>query len=338
MTQEKNYINVAKGIGAILVIVGHAMNLPYEICCLIYGFHMPLFFMISGYLYNQKKWEKEGLWALIKRRFKSYVIPYFSLCFVCWIINMFLEYHDGYRGEAFTLSIKYHLFYIFYSVGLDNKMPQCSPLWYLLLAFLCSIAFYLLMKLPWAPLRIAIMIGGIAWNNWWKDHHFLEMPWHLNLVLVGAAFMYIGFLIQKWNLLEMKHFNLIWALLMVYVAYRIIMENGRIDLNMDLMQRPWFIYLGATLMVFPLLWFCKSYLNGCRILAFYGGTTTFVVMGFNKLLNILVKRSWAKLPFGTLENLPWWINSIAVIILCGLLSLCWSWLKKCATMKSVKSA
>lgn len=52
--QKKNYIDIAKGIGIILVILGHS-GVNSEIKDFIYGFHMPLFFVISGYLYNVDK-------------------------------------------------------------------------------------------------------------------------------------------------------------------------------------------------------------------------------------------------------------------------------------------
>lgn len=52
------WMDALKGFGMILVIVGH-MVVPDIVCKFIYSFHMPLFFAISGYLYNNqfdKKW------------------------------------------------------------------------------------------------------------------------------------------------------------------------------------------------------------------------------------------------------------------------------------------
>ena len=42
-------IDIAKGIGIILVVLGHA-NLNMVLTNIIYLFHMPLFIFISGYL------------------------------------------------------------------------------------------------------------------------------------------------------------------------------------------------------------------------------------------------------------------------------------------------
>lgn len=48
------WVDIAKGIGIVLVLIGHISqnkNLHY----FIYSFHMPLFFIISGYLYSEKE-------------------------------------------------------------------------------------------------------------------------------------------------------------------------------------------------------------------------------------------------------------------------------------------
>lgn len=58
----ENWLTIAKGYGIILVVLGHAISgaWAYEnnliwsnIYSLIALFHMPLFFIISGYLYQK---------------------------------------------------------------------------------------------------------------------------------------------------------------------------------------------------------------------------------------------------------------------------------------------
>ena len=47
-----HWVNSAKGIGVVLVIIGHLLyssNLPM-INKFIYAFHMPLFFILSGFV------------------------------------------------------------------------------------------------------------------------------------------------------------------------------------------------------------------------------------------------------------------------------------------------
>ena len=53
MNNQKEWINVLKGIGILSVVVGHIV--PGILSVIIYMFHMPLFFLISGYLFKAGK-------------------------------------------------------------------------------------------------------------------------------------------------------------------------------------------------------------------------------------------------------------------------------------------
>ena len=57
---DKNRINsldMAKGIGIILVVVGHSTFLEENVLTWISSFHMPLFFVLSGILIRKKNEE-----------------------------------------------------------------------------------------------------------------------------------------------------------------------------------------------------------------------------------------------------------------------------------------
>lgn len=58
MSQGKriDWIDTAKGIGIIAVIIGH-FHVPDLTMRLIYSWHMPLFFIISGILYTDKPFQ-----------------------------------------------------------------------------------------------------------------------------------------------------------------------------------------------------------------------------------------------------------------------------------------
>lgn len=75
--QRYVFIDVLKGIGAVAVVMGHCWlwAIPY-----VYDFHLALFFLIAGYLYNEKKYENNPFLDLghkIERMWPKYV---FYLC------------------------------------------------------------------------------------------------------------------------------------------------------------------------------------------------------------------------------------------------------------------
>lgn len=51
--RDENW-DVVKGLGILLVIMGHS-NLPATIYYGIYAFHMPLFFIVSGIFFSDRK-------------------------------------------------------------------------------------------------------------------------------------------------------------------------------------------------------------------------------------------------------------------------------------------
>ena len=66
------YFDIAKGIGIILVIIGHIEYVPAPIRFYIVTFHMPLFFIISGMLMNLT--DEAG------RDFKQLLLKKLKLC------------------------------------------------------------------------------------------------------------------------------------------------------------------------------------------------------------------------------------------------------------------
>ena len=65
ISKRTDYIDVARGVMIILMLVGHS-GLPQLGRQLIYGFHMPFFFIISGVMYNKEKWGGK-IWLLCTR-------------------------------------------------------------------------------------------------------------------------------------------------------------------------------------------------------------------------------------------------------------------------------
>ena len=97
MLQEKNYyieFDILKGFGILLVFLGHSFMLKglnliesnlwnYYIYKLIYSFHMPLFFFISGFTVKRDYNLKQFYFSKIKRL----LIPYIFINIVDFILR-----------------------------------------------------------------------------------------------------------------------------------------------------------------------------------------------------------------------------------------------------------
>lgn len=66
------WLDIAKGITIILMVIGHT-SIPDSFSRFIYAFHMPLFFIASGWTTN---WNKYNYMEFAKRKFRSIMVPF----------------------------------------------------------------------------------------------------------------------------------------------------------------------------------------------------------------------------------------------------------------------
>lgn len=90
--QRFDYLDVAKGIGILLVVWAHILLVGWS-HRLIYAFHMPLFFLISGILYNKDKYKTFA--EFFRVRFKRLIVPYLIYSVVTWAVWAVFRYLQG---------------------------------------------------------------------------------------------------------------------------------------------------------------------------------------------------------------------------------------------------
>lgn len=95
MNNRIDWIDWAKAIAIFLVIIGHGWNTPQWLTYLICSFHMPFFFIISGYLYKPRD---------IISSLASFVIPVLFFTFITYFYSFFLledcSFHEYYQKTA----------------------------------------------------------------------------------------------------------------------------------------------------------------------------------------------------------------------------------------------
>lgn len=87
MNKRIYWVDTAKGIGILLVIAGHCLQQHHGglIFRTIYSFHMPLFFMIHGFLLK-----KDNIISRAKKNFHSMIIPYLCFSVFCLVKDYIL--------------------------------------------------------------------------------------------------------------------------------------------------------------------------------------------------------------------------------------------------------
>ena len=70
--QRENWIDWAKAIGILLVVMGHSVYASGDVTSFIFVVHMPLFFWVSGYLFKPERTWREVSTSNVK----SLIVPY----------------------------------------------------------------------------------------------------------------------------------------------------------------------------------------------------------------------------------------------------------------------
>ena len=88
------YLDMAKGIGIFLVILGHIEYIREDTLKWISSFHMPLFFVIGGILAYEKREEGRPLFSALAARARGTLVPYAAFTIMLLTINTLEHFLD----------------------------------------------------------------------------------------------------------------------------------------------------------------------------------------------------------------------------------------------------
>lgn len=174
-------LDVLKGTAIVLMIVNHVSLDRAWIGNLIGVFHMPLFFLISGYLYKPR-----ALKETIERNIVKVLCPYLITCFIIWTIMC--------------------LFYGRYQWGMSilwgNSKPiselyGIGPLWFLTTYFWTMIYANLLLKIMSKLTRWIVIIILFVSSVVFVHCFSLLLPLGLTTAIGGVVFLFAGMEIQE---------------------------------------------------------------------------------------------------------------------------------------------
>lgn len=184
MGKRINWIDWAKTLGIFLVVFGHYYGPPEnrEIINFIYAFHLPFFFMLSGYLHKDSK----DIKSYLIKNIRTLVIPYVLLNIIAACYLKFLSPFD------FNKSLHYFLTGHPYAPGF-----AC---WFLYCLFFVKMFAYGLIKAPkWS--QGLLMIGGISLVYFLPD----IFNYRIDSAIVALPFFVVGYYIKQYNIMD--YFN-----------------------------------------------------------------------------------------------------------------------------------
>ncbi len=277
MEQRKQYFDIAKGIGIILVIMGHIEYVPLFIRQYIVTFHMPLFFVIGGMLIFVTGESQKPLKTLIIKKLKRIMLPYAVFSVIYPLIGMFYYIYTGYSvGESAKTLIPNLL------IGLSGT--GMSVLW-----FLPSLFFGELIVLGFIKLHRKILfeiIFLLALTGIWGLGFICEpMSLFIWRTLFCSLMILAGFLIYP---LVERFRSLPYVLLICSVIYFVILyytglANDIVDLHFMVLGNKLLYFLnamlGSTATIFLSVFLEKLAIKPLNsFFTFYGRNSLFVMI------------------------------------------------------------
>lgn len=254
-------VDIAKGVGILFVVYGHTFC-PFK--DYIYLFHMPLFFLLSGFLYKDNNSIRESLIS----KFKTLIIPYgYFLLLVNSIFILFL----------FFLDEPIHL----YPGMLIRPYGVSLTFWFFLALFNVSLFFKLIDSLHSNYIKIVIIVflffTGVLLSNF-----RIKIPLFIDSGFTALVFYSVGFYYKKNKLIKFYCY-FISLIIAVHYFYRDILPV--VDLKENMYNDPMciFISLGLSFLVVDLSNILANY-KLSRIVFSYLGNKSLVIFSLHILV------------------------------------------------------
>jgi acyltransferase len=245
--------DVAKAIGIVLVVMGHAWPKQSLAVHAIYSFHMPLFFIISGMLMTEGKLKSPAA-DFLSKQFRALIVPYIFFAAISLAL--------WYAGRTFVPSMAagdrfdadWTLWDGFlgtlYAAG--HRVRGVNPsLWFFGAMFFCALYYYVLRRFTnaWQAVIVAGLLCPLA--IWLRRQSTDVMPWSLDVAAACVVFYAIGRWIGDWPLEQIVRQDLAAALLfglaLIIGGLSVGLWHDRIDVRTLQMDHIGFFLCAATL-------------------------------------------------------------------------------------------
>lgn len=296
---RKSYIDVMKGLGIILVLFGHRW--PREsILIYIYSFHMPMFFLISGYLFKTSKYNDYK--SLIVSKSKFLLIPYciFAIC------SLIL------KPENITASIE-HLF-VLKGITVWN-----SPLWFLMCLFVVEIIHFTILKISknrQSVIVISLLICGVIGYLLSKIGYLL--PFKFDTAFVAVLFYGIGNLLKSVEFSTNKLINslVLTATTVMTFALSNNILSLRISMNMNIYGN--YIYFILIALMGTVSLYTLSILINKSVVLEYLGRNSLIILSVHFVIFAVIDKmiSATGIPFPQMGTISAVIITFITLLIC----------------------
>lgn len=321
--ERLGWLDILKCIGMYLVVIAHAEEgFEADWRLVIYSFHMPMFFIISGMgCYLQLSKRTYTFEAFVKNKLKTLILPYFVFSFLALPIHR-LNF-SILSDEKTTVSEL--IFGIFYS---HQKMvtSTTNAMWFVPALFLTLIVFYAIRR--WARgnqnnlIFMVLIIGAFGCvMSAQKDDFY--MPWHVETVPIALMCVLAGYLfIQHQAVLiqfiSNRKIGPAAFIVFVLIGFYFAKFNSKPVVMMSDQYGQFFMAAGSTICFTAACIILAVYLPELRIFKFIG-RNTMVILAFHAPCFRFLERV-SEITASLIAEHPIFVGTCVFV---ALLPVCW---------------
>ena len=241
-----HWIDISRGIGIILVMYGH-LFVSDKYNYLIFAFHMPLFFFISGLVFRPST---KSLRETAIKYIKQLLIPYYLFAILTYGFALISQT----AGDLSLGGIAYQLFGILYGNGNNGMLGYNVVLWFLPCLFITKLAFAAITKRVTQTKKLGIILAASAMGGYLVSMGipWLKLPFSFEIALTGLTFFGAGYLFkinkQLFTLFAQQKLllaitSLLFTAFIATIHYH--STGTKIDLRINQLDNFFLFYAGA---------------------------------------------------------------------------------------------
>lgn len=271
------WIDQLRGFAFYFVILGH-MNIQRDLKVWIYSFHMPLFFIISGFNLDVEKIYKTDFKSYISHLAKRMLVPYFWL----QLLALGLKYLYYFLARDREINVTGYLGGIFAGHSSFISAPT-NPMYFVLLLFLAQVFLWFVIKLTkgnkWLSFAVVAALTSISVLTRGQP-----MPWHINVAPIGMLFMFIGRLLmdgymsvhKKLRKLRLPYY-LSFCVILLVIGAVVSDFNGKASIHANHYGKNYIVYLISAVVTSVAFMLLVMLIPPVKIFKFIGMNTIFLL-------------------------------------------------------------
>lgn len=300
-------IDVARGLSIALVVLGHT-PLPQWLNGPLSVVRLPLFFVVSGFLFDPARYRDAGR-MLAARRVRRLVVPYLASGLLTYLFWLWVKR----RVEPGQGWIPWYrpLLGLLYGSSTEEWLPFNLPLWFLPTLFSASLLFWALMRaVAGRPRVVQAAAFALAGATGAAAGRLAFLPWGLDVALVTQPFFWAGYLLRQAGWLARRRSLPAPAWLAGAALYALSLAlNGPVAMNVrEYGSLPLFYAggLGGSLVVLGLAQGLAARPAAYRVLTLLG-RNSLVILSFHAGLAFPLLAQLADVFLGDPLLHAWWL-------------------------------